>query len=62
MTRSEAKRRIEERGGKVTSSVSKKTSYIVAGADPGSKLDKARELEVEVLDQAGLEKLLNDAT
>ena len=58
MTRSEAKRRIEDLGGKVTASVSKKTSFLVAGSEPGSKLAKARELEVEVLDQAGLEKLL----
>ena len=58
LTRSEAKARIEARGGKVTGSVSKKTDYLVAGADPGSKLAKARELEVEVLDQSGLEALL----
>ena len=58
MTRDEAKRRIEAQGGKVTGSVSKKTSYVVAGADAGSKLAKARDLEVEVLDQAGLEGLL----
>ena len=61
LTRSEAKRRIVERGGKVTGSVSKKTSYVVAGADPGSKLAKARELEVEVLDQEAFEALLADA-
>jgi DNA ligase (NAD+) len=59
MTRGEAKQRIEALGGKVSGTVSKKTSYVVAGADPGSKLAKARELEVPVLDQAGLETILS---
>ncbi len=58
MSRARAKQRIQELGGKVTSSVSKKTDYLVAGADPGSKLDKARELEIETLDEAALEALL----
>jgi DNA ligase (NAD+) len=58
ITRDEAKQRIEAQGGKVTGTVSKKTSYVVAGESPGSKLEKANELGVEVLDQAGLEKLL----
>ena len=57
-TREDAKRRIEEAGGRVTSSVSKQTDYVVAGADPGSKLAKAQELELTVVDEAGLEALL----
>jgi DNA ligase (NAD+) len=58
MTRDEAKSRIEELGGKVTGSVSRKTDYVVAGADPGTKLGKAQELERPVLDEAGLERVL----
>ena len=58
LTRDEAKARIEAAGGKVSGSVAKKTSYVVAGDDAGSKLDKARELTVPVLDEAGLLELL----
>lgn len=58
LTRDEAKARIEAAGGKVIGSVSKKTNYVVAGEDAGSKLDKAHELDIPVLDEAGLlEKL-----
>jgi DNA ligase (NAD+) len=53
-TRDEAKQMIEEAGGKVSGSVSKKTDYVVAGADAGSKLDKARELGVKVIDEDAL--------
>jgi DNA ligase (NAD+) len=58
MAREDAKALIEAAGGKVAGSVSKKTSYVVAGVDAGSKLDKARELGIEVLDEAALLKLL----
>jgi DNA ligase (NAD+) len=58
LTRDEAKRRIEDAGGKVSGSVSKKTDYVVAGEEAGSKLDKARELGVAVIAESDLEKLL----
>jgi DNA ligase (NAD+) len=58
LTRDEAKERIEAAGGKVTGSVSKKTDYVVAGADPGSKLAKAEKLGVETIDEPALLKLL----
>ncbi|OGC95191.1 MAG: DNA ligase (NAD(+)) LigA [candidate division Zixibacteria bacterium RBG_16_53_22] len=57
-TRTQAQKIIEQLGGHVTSSVSKKTDFVVAGADPGSKLDKARTLGVKVLDENGFTKLV----
>jgi DNA ligase (NAD+) len=56
-SRDEVKEFIEAHGGKVISSISKSTSYLVLGENPGSKLDKARELGVEIVDEAGLRKL-----
>jgi DNA ligase (NAD+) len=58
LTREGAKAKIEAAGGKVSGSVSKKTSYVVAGEEAGSKLDKAHELKIPVLDEAGLLALL----
>ena len=58
LTREDATERIEAAGGKVTNSVSKKTDYVVAGADPGSKLAKAEKAGTEILDEDGLLALL----
>jgi DNA ligase (NAD+) len=58
LTRDEARDLIEARGGRVTGSVSKKTDYVVAGVDPGSKYDKAVEFGITVLDEEGLRELI----
>src|SRR3954468_9204270 len=58
-SRDEAKKMIEDAGGKVTGSVSKKTDYVVAGDDAGSKLDKAKELGVDIVDEDGMRRLLS---
>jgi DNA ligase (NAD+) len=58
-TRAEAKRLVEARGGRVTSSVSRSTTYVVAGADAGSKLDQARKFEVSVLTEDEFQDLLS---
>ena len=59
LSRDEAKELIERAGGKASSSVSKKTSYVVAGEEAGSKLDKARELNVPVIDEAELKRMIS---
>ena len=58
LSRDEAKELLEAAGAKVAGSVNKKTDYVVAGLDAGSKLDKARELGIAVLDEPGLRALL----
>jgi DNA ligase (NAD+) len=58
LTRDEAAQMIEAAGGKVSGSVSKKTGYVVAGTDAGSKLTKAEELGIAILDEDGLQALI----
>jgi DNA ligase (NAD+) len=58
MTREEATALIEARGGRVSASVSKKTSFVVAGRDAGSKLEKAKKLGVEILDEQQFQAML----
>jgi DNA ligase (NAD+) len=58
MTREEAAAHVERLGGRVAGSVSKKTSFVVVGSDPGSKADKARALGVETLDEAAFTSLI----
>ena len=57
-SREQARAALEAQGAKVTDSVSKKTSAVIAGENPGSKLDKARKAGVEILDEAAFESLL----
>jgi DNA ligase (NAD+) len=62
LEREDARERIEDAGGKVAGSVSKKTDYVVVGADPGSKYEKAVELGIPILDEQGLLQLLQNST
>lgn len=61
-TRPEAESLIKRHGGKVTGSVSKSTSYLLAGSDAGSKLDKARQLNIPLIDEGELERLVGDSS
>ena len=61
LSREQAKEMIEAQGGKVAGSVSKKTDYVVAGAEAGSKLLKAQELGITILDEDGLQRVLKQA-
>ena len=58
MTRDEASAKIEALGGHVSGSVSKKTDFVLAGSEAGSKLDKAKELGVKIIDEAAFKKML----
>jgi DNA ligase (NAD+) len=58
-TRDEAKELIENLGGRITSTVSKKTDYVIAGAEPGSKYDKAKELDIKILNEAEFKRLIS---
>ncbi len=61
LSREQATNLIRRAGGKVTGSVSKKTAYVVAGDNPGTKLAKAQELDVEIIDEAALRDLVGGA-
>jgi DNA ligase (NAD+) len=58
LTREEASELIQQRGGRVTTSVSKKTSYVLAGSDPGSKLDKASQLALPIINEEQFREML----
>ena len=58
-SRTEAKEFIQSNGGKVTTSVSKNTSYLLVGENPGSKLDKAQDLNIEIIDEASLRTMVS---
>lgn len=60
ISRAQAKKEIERRGGRVASSVSKKTDFVIVGADPGSKFEKAKQLKIPTLDEAAFKKLLEE--
>ena len=60
LTREEAKKKIQSFGGRVTSTISKKTDYLVAGALAGSKFKKAQQLGIAILDEDALQKLIDD--
>ncbi len=59
MSRDKAKKKIKELGGKISESVSKQTSFVVVGSEPGSKYDKAKILGVEILNEAEFLKLIS---
>ena len=59
LSREEAKKMIKERGGKVSSSVSKKTDFVLAGTEPGSKFGQANELGIKIIDEDGFKKMLS---
>jgi len=60
MSRAEAQNQVKELGGKVTSSVSKKTDYVVKGTDPGSKLDKAQQIGIHIIDEEQFRALIGE--
>jgi DNA ligase (NAD+) len=60
LTRPEATRLIEERGGRISGSVSKKTDFVLAGEEAGSKLDKAKALGVKIIDESAFQKMLGN--